>query len=216
MPPSSTPSLLRYCALPGWQLPCRTNAERDDDDESFHTADGADELPVGSVGEVAPVALPHEPEWWGDEWKGSFRGTWRLETHREDYDRWLSLKVGSALKRRVAASLPATKRFVLAAGHDRVTHVYTLASTLELTQVWNMTDPNEWREEVEAGSKCLVSSSWAERSLLIRKQFPKLGLTEEVLNTISPDGEYLVATMRTTVVATGETRSTCDRFHRVS
>jgi len=194
-------------------VPCRSSEERDDDEESFHTALGADFCdeavrPTPSYHEAAAGA--------GEEWKAEFCGLWRLEAHRDDYDRWLALKVGSPFKRRVAAALPATKRFAMDEGsRDRVTHVYTLASSLELTQHWRMADADEWREEVEAGVKCLISSSWGPRVLLIRKQFPSLGLVEKVENSISADGLVLTATMRTTVVATNETRCTTDRFRRV-
>ena len=112
-------------------------------------------------------------------------------------------------------SLPATKRFVLDACGSRVTHVYTMAGMLELTQEWNMDAPDEWREEVEAGARCLIASSWGQaRTLVIRKKFPALGLSELVENTLAPDGASLIAAMSTTVDATGETRATIDRFVR--
>lgn len=203
------------CTLPGW-LQCRSNAERDEDEESFHSATCVDA--IDSVVRTVPSSLAAvAPDDGGDtdDWKAQFCGLWRLELHRDDYDHWLALKVTSGLKRRIAASLPATKRFVMDESRDRVTHVYTLASSLELTQYWRMADAEDWREETEAGLKCLVSSSWGPRVLIIRKQFPSLGLIEQVENTVSADGKHLTATMCTTVVATGETRSTSDRFRRV-
>ncbi|KAJ1637403.1 hypothetical protein T492DRAFT_952109 [Pavlovales sp. CCMP2436] len=185
-------------------------AERDDDnsDASFHSAMAAD---LVDTAHVAPH-LPRE-----EEWKAQFAGTWQLEAHRDDYDRWLSLKVSNGFKRTVAASLPATKLFVFddPLRFNCVTHVYTLARTLELVQHWNMANPEDWREEVEAGLKCLISSSWGPRTLVIQKKFLSAGLLEHVENSISTDGLFLTATMRTTVVATDETRSTCDRFRRV-
>jgi hypothetical protein len=221
-----------FCvSLPDWQPPCypKASEEGDEDDRtSFQSAcdDGSDvpgwvderdaqrdSAPAAAVVEPAETAAADDA---GDNgWRQQFSGTWRLVSHRADYDHWLALKVPSGFKRKIAGSLPATKRFVLDTSGNRVTHVYTMAGLLELTQEWNLGAPDEWREEVEAGARCLIASSWGQsRTLVIRKKFPALGLSELVENSISPDGATLIAAMSTTVDATGETRATIDSFVR--
>lgn len=199
------------CARPAWWPPCLPAPEKDDDEASYYSAVGFE-----SADAHVPAAPQSPLDAAADGWKADFGGLWRLVSHREDYDRWLALKVANGFKRRVAASLSATKRFVMdELPSGRIQHVYTLAGYLELTQLWHMGGADEWREETEAGLSCLISSSWEGRTLVIRKQFPSLGIVEEVQNALSADGAHLTATMRTTVVATQEVRATSDLFRRV-
>lgn len=171
--------------------------------------DGAHEKPLQPPA-AAPTAAPR-----AEPWKLAFEGSWRLEGHRPDYDDWLALKGINSFKRKVAASLPATKQFVMSECGRHVVHVYTLISMVELTQRWDMADADAWREECEAGLRCMISSSWGDGCLVIKKRFEELGLLEVVVNTLSDDGQRLIANMTTTVVSTGEARSTSDTFARI-
>mmetsp|Transcript_8116 Transcript_8116/g.23896 ORF Transcript_8116/g.23896 Transcript_8116/m.23896 type:complete len:238 (-) Transcript_8116:265-978(-) len=198
-------------------------ADRDDDEMSFYSAHGGDmtyvsEVPETFEGIAGPeaedAADTHVKD--DDTWKQAFLGGWRLEHHREDYDHWLALKRLGPIKRKFAAALPATKHFVAGDGSlAQLTHVYTLAGTLELTQHWDMRDNGVWKDEEEAGHKCTIHSHWGDKCLVIQKRFPGLGLTEVVENRIAAGGARLVSTMRTTVVSTNEMRMTSDSFVRI-
>lgn len=193
----------------GWFM--KPSVDREDDELTFHSARDEHDNEVGNQAD-AVAAGPEEEEW---EWKASFEGVWRLEHHQDDYDYWLALKGIGKFARKVAAQLPATKKFIMSNGGDQVVHVYTLAGTMELTQKWTPNTAGEWRKEHENGQPCLISSEWGDRSLIIRKQFTQQGIEEYVENCVTADGKRLISTMKTTVVRTRETRSTRDTFVRI-
>jgi len=195
---------------PPWNWLFGSTAPRDEDAVSFHSAPGDD----GVDDTEATASTDDGSNEDANAWKYAFAGLWRLERHQDDYDHWLALKGLNRFKRKIAASLPATKRFDISDGADHIVHVYTLAGALELTQRWSPSDASTWKPEHENGQTCLISTEWRDGSLVVRKRFEQLGIEEEVENALAADGTRLIATMRTTVVSTQETRCTRDTFVR--